>query len=527
MRALLIIMALTLSQIWEERIACAELARHDLIEFARLNTPAPSDRLNSRLSRYAWVRHHRVIADALQQVAEGKIKRLEIELPPRHGKSELSVRQFVPWFMGQYPFKSVIVLCHTDTLANSHGRDVRDYWEGPGFKAAFGHKPETVLRDDSRASDRLQSVAGGIVTFSGRSGLGAGVGGHLLIVDDIFKNTEEAFSTTIRDAAWRGYNNDAKTRLNDDSCPIIMIGSRRNEDDVQGRIFDPTNKEHYDAAEAALWTRIRIPALSEGPGDPMGRPAGEPIWPEKFGKVYFNGRKNNASEIVRDDHQTQDQCNPRPQEGTWFKKTWLKTYKAADLPKNLRIYVSSDHAIRLKEKDDSSCLLSAGIDPTGEVYILPNTVWKKLAPDHLVDSMFALARQQEIAMWWAARDAISGSLEPFIRKRMNDERLYFPLDDSITESKDLVQRSSSIRGLMAMGKVHWPIEWPLWPQAENQLLSFPGKHDDLVAALAILGMGMDRMDKAAGPNKQNIPPRGSFDWHRFGQDKDKGKNTWA
>jgi phage terminase large subunit-like protein len=526
MRILALIMALTFAQILEERIACAELARHDLIEFARLSTPAPHDRINSRLSRYQWVRHHRVIADALERVAAGEIDRLEIELPPRHGKSELAVREFIPFFMGQHPEKSAIVLCHTDTLATDHGRDVRDYWEGPGFSTVFGHKPEAALRTDSRAADRLQSVAGGIVTFSGRSGLGAGVGGHLLIVDDLFKNSEEAASPATRDSAWRGYNNDAKTRLNDEHCPIVMIGSRRNEDDVQGRIFDKTSI-HYDAAEAARWTRIRIPALAEDLVDALGRKVDEPIWPEKFGFKYFDSMRSNASEIIRDDFQTQYQCNPRPQEGTWFKKDWLKTYRPTDLPKQLRFYVSSDHAIRIKEKNDSSCLLSAGIDPTGDVYILPNTIWKKLAPDQLVDAMFVLAKQQRIAMWWAARDAISGSLEPFIRKRMNDERIFFPLDDSITENRDLVQRSSSIRGLMAMGKVHWPIEWPLWSAAENQLLSFPGKHDDIVAALAILGMGMDRMVKAEGSNKSNIPERGTYAWHSFGKQDGKSKNSWA
>lgn len=523
---ILLIMSLLSPQLLEERILTAQLARHRLIEFARLNTPSPSDRMNPRLSRYEWVRHHHVIATALERIARGEINRLEIELPPRHGKSELSVREFVPWYMGQYPHNSAIVLCHTDTLATGHGRDVRDYWEGPGFRATFGHKPEAALRTDSRASDRLQSVAGGVVTFSGRSGLGAGVGGHLLIVDDLFKNTEEAASSTVRDSAWRGYNNDAKTRLNDENCPIIMIGSRRNEDDVQGRIFDSTSI-HYDASEAARWTRIRIPALCEGSGDPLGRNKDEAIWPEKFGFKFFEAMRSSASEIIRDDFQTQYQCNPRPTEGTWFKKSWLKTYRLAELPRNLRIYVASDHAYRKGEKNDSSCLLVVGVDPTGAIYVLADTWWKKAETTEIVDAMFAIVQRRRPAQWWAARDAISGSLAPFIRRRMLDQSIFFPLDDSLTEKTDLVARSSSIRGLMAMGQVHWPSEWPQWAEAENQLLSFPGKRDDLVAALAILGMGMDRMEKAAGPRKNNTPERGTYDWHRFGQDEKKNNNSWA
>ena len=522
---LLIIMSLTLELI-QQRIDVARLARHRLIEFARLSTPLQSERMNPHRSRYQWVRHHKVIATALEQVAAGKINRLEIELPPRHGKSELSVRQFVPWMMGKFPEKSGIVLCHTDTLATDHGRDVRDYWQGPGFATVFGGRKESSLRTDSRASDRLQSVAGGVVTFSGRSGLGAGVGGHWLLVDDLFKNSEDAASPAARDSAWRAYNADAKTRLNDESCPIVMIGSRRNEDDVQGRIFDPTSI-HYDAKEAAKWLRIRIPALSEGVGDPLNRERDEPIWPEKFGYIFFEAMRSNGSDIIREDFQTQYQCNPCPQEGTWFKKSWLKTYKLADLPKNLRIYVASDHAYRKGEKNDSSCLLVVGVDPTGAIYVLADTWWKKAETTEIVDAMFQIVVRRKPAMWWAARDAISGSLEPFIRRRMQDQHVYFSLDDSISETRDLVARSSSIRGMMAMGMVYWPQEWPQWGEAEKQLISFPGKHDDVVAALAMLGMGLDRIVKADGPRKDNLPARGTFDWHSLGQAQEKNNNLWG
>lgn len=525
----LIMLALTTEQL-QERYLAGKLAAHDLMTFVRLSTPDPGDAMNVRKSRYTWVTHHAIICRQLERVARGEIKRLEIELPPRHGKSELSVRRYVPWVTGRNPEKSGIVVTHTDTLAKEHGRDVRDCWRGPGYRLAFGHNPKATLRSDSQAADRLQSAAGGVITFSGRGGLGAGVGGDWMIFDDFFKNSEEAESTTVRDSAWRTFTSDCQSRLNNQDCPVIMIGSRRHEDDVQGRLFDPTNP-HYDAREAARWTRIRIPALSDGAdSDPLGRAKDEAIWPEKFDAQFYLNKRNHVSDIVRIDFQTQDQCNPSPQEGTWFKKTWMKTYRLADLPKNLRVYVASDHAYRKGEKNDSSCLLVVGIDPTGAIYVLADTWWKKAETTEIVDAMFAIAQRRKPAMWWAARDAISGSLAPFIRRRMQDQSFFFPLDDSIAEKTDLVARSSSIRGMMAMGQVFWPSDWPQWGEAEKQLLSFPGKHDDLVAALAMLGMGLDRMTKADGPNKKDIPERGTMAWHSFGQqDRNKSNNTagWA
>ena len=514
------------TELLKEREMFGELAKQDLVIFAVLNTPRPDDALNPRKSRFEWMPHHYKIAEELQNLADGKINRLEIELPPRHSKSEMSVRQFVVWWMAKNPTKACIVVTHTDTLAKEHGRDCRDYWNGMGFKLVFGENSPAALRVDSQASDRLQTKAGGVVTFSGRGGLGAGIGADLMIFDDFFKNSQEAESASVRDEAWRTFIADCQSRLNNQDCPIVMIGSRRHEDDVQGRLFDPTSP-HYDATEAARWVRIRIPALSDGEGDPLGRKKDEALWPNKFGKDFYIAKRTHKSDIVRIDFQTQDQCNPSPQEGTWFKKSWLKTYTRAELPQHLRIYVASDHAYRQAEKNDKSCLLVVGESPTGDIYILPDTFWQRVETDALADAIFSIVQRRKPAQWWAARDAISGSILPLLRRRMMDEKVFFWIDDSIAEKKDLVARSSSIRGLMAMGMVHWPAEWPQWPEAEKQLLSFPGKHDDLIAAMSMLGMGLDKMVRPEGNQPSNLPKRGTMAYLSYGQADRNAPKGWA
>ena len=139
------------TELLEERAMFGELAKQDLIIFAVLNTPRPDDALNPRRSRFEWMPHHYRIAEELQNIADGTINRLEIELPPRAGKSELSVRQFVVWWMAKNPTKACIVVTHTDTLAKEHGRDCRDYWNGIGFKLVFGENSPAALRVDSQA----------------------------------------------------------------------------------------------------------------------------------------------------------------------------------------------------------------------------------------------------------------------------------------------------------------------------------------------------------------------------------------
>jgi hypothetical protein len=494
------------------RLQVGALARTNLVAFAALNTPDPLDPSNHRLSKYQWRHHHALIASELQKLESGEVKALEIVTPPRYGKSEMAVRNFVVWHAGRHPDRDLLVITATSDLAVEHGRDCRDYFNGPGYNLTFGADPRCRLRSDSQSAERLQLAGGAKIQFYGRGGIPAGVGGFGIVFDDFFKSAEEAYSAAERDKAWRSYVADCLSRLNNANAWKLVIGSRKHEDDVQGRLFDPTN-QHYDKATAESFTRIHIPALSLGSEvDALGREKDEVCWPERFPKEFYLAKRNHPSDIVRADFQTQDQGQPRTEEGTWFKKTWLKTYKLADLPRNLRYYVASDHAYRIGEKNDYSCLLVVGIDPTGAVYVLPQTVWEKCDTEKLADHIFKLIVQLRPAQWWAARDAISGSILPFLRRRMLDEKVFFYIDDTMTEKKDLVARSASIRGLMAMGMVHWPSEWPQWSEAENQLLSFPGKRDDLIAALAMLGMGMDKMIAAPSPAGPGVV-KGSYAWH--------------
>lgn len=495
----------------QERYLCGRLASLDLIAFARITAPVPKDPLNVRVSRYIVKAHLSYIAKALMKIQTGKINRLEIELPPRHGKSELAVRKFVAWFMGKNPTKSVIVVTHTDALATEHGRACREIFRNAGYRLAFGSDPQAALRDDCQANDRLQLVGGGVVIFTGRGGLGAGAGADLLIFDDFFKNSQEAESPDIRDSAWRTFISDCQSRLNDDTAPIVLIGSRRHEDDVQGRLFDPNNL-HYDQVEAQRWTRIRLPALAEEK-DLLRRGMNEPLWPEKYGKAYYIARRNHKSDIVRMDHQTQDMCNPTPAEGNYFKKKWLTTYELPELPKFLRTYVASDHTFRKENRNDRSCLLVAGIDPSDVIWILPSSWWGRCETDELLDRMMEIIKTQHPSMWFAARDAIAGSIGPFWRKRMREERSYVIIEE-IAEDRDLIRRAQSFRNRCAMGMVRWPKFWPEWGSAEKELITFPNAaHDDLVAAGGILGMGLEKMFRAEGPPKTDEGPKtGTLAW---------------
>lgn len=496
----------------KDRFLHGQLARHDLITFARLTSPLASDPNNPRASQYRAAAHHHYIAKQLQRVESGEVTRLMISLPYRHGKTELGVRKFVPWLMGRTPAKSVICVTHTDGLAWEHGRDVRNHLRGPGWRTTF-HEKAAQLRDDSQARDRLQMEGGGTAMFTGRSGLGGGFGADIIIFDDFFKNAEEAQSQATRDHAWQCYISDCKSRLNESTGAVVMIGTRKHEDDVQGRILDPTNL-NYDPKEAAQWEVIRLPALAED-NDPLGRAVDEPLWPQRFPYDFWNDQRTNRSELVREDFQIQGQCNPTPTEGKYFKKDWLKIYRPEELPKDLRIYAASDHAYRKDQSNDRQCLLVVGVDASGTIWLLPDTWWERADTGEMVEAMINLIASRQPVCWWAARDAISGSVGPFLNKRMKERNVFGWVNDDLREDKDLQRRAQSIRNRMAMGMIRFPVFAPWWAQAEKELMTFPnGKHDDLIAALAMLGMGLDQMHGADGPWKpsQNFPKPQTMAW---------------
>ncbi len=516
--------------ILQERALAGRLAYHDLLAFAQLNTPHPFDRLNPRKSRYEWLPHHRLIANRLQDLEAGRIKALEIEMPPRYSKSELAVRNFVSWHAGRHPEHDLLVVTATADLATEHGRDVRDYMRGPGYKLAFGHRPESRLRDDSQAAARLQLEGGGKIHFFGRGQIPAGVGGMGIVFDDFFKNAEDAYSLVTRDSAWRNYVADCLSRLNNAEAWRLLIGSRKHEDDVQGRQFDPLNF-HYDERSAKTFVRIRIPALSEGADvDPLGRAQGESCWPTRFPKEFYEAKKNHKSDVVRIDFQTQDQCNPTPTEGEYFKKKWLVIYRPEELPNDLRIYAASDHAYRKDQANDRQCLLVVGVDASGTIWLLPDTWWERADTGEMVEAMINLIASRQPVCWWAARDAISGSVGPFLNKRMKERNVFGWVNDDLREDKDLQRRAQSIRNRMAMGMIRFPVFAPWWAQAEKELMTFPnGKHDDLIAALAMLGMGLDQMHGADGPWKpsRNFPKPQTMAWVKGEQERTAAEEAAA
>jgi predicted phage terminase large subunit-like protein len=493
-----------------ERLLAAKQAKDSLITFTRLMMPSPSDPEDASQSRYVAALHHQKIAAALEEVERGNIQRLIIAVPPRHGKSQLSSKAFPAWFMGRDPYRQVIVASYSSTMAEDFGKEVRAYMQTPAFSQVF---PDCKLKKGGEASDRLQTEDGGIAAFVGAGGALTGRGANLLIIDDPIKDRADADSTTMRDNLWEWFTSTAMTRLMSDKQSsmgrVVIIMTRWHEDDIVGRLTDRSNK-HYSEQEAASWKMLHLPAIATEDNDVMGRKLGEPLWPERIGIEFLNSQKRLSAKNFASLYQG----SPNPEDGEFFKKEYIIGYRPDELPKNLRRYISSDHAVSTKQTADKTCLLPGLLDEDDVLWISPDAWWRRGDSAQVVEAMLQLMKVHKPLTWWAERGHISQSIGPFLRQRMMEESVYCAIEEK-TPVKDKMTRAQSIQGRMSMGKVRFPTFAPWWDEAEAELLKFPsGKNDDFVDALAWLGLGLSTMvaPSAIKPKREDMHPPGSMEW---------------
>ncbi len=418
-------------------------------------------------------------------------------MPPGSAKSTYANVQFVPHWLGLNPRSAVLSCSHSTEKAEEFGRRSRNLIEVHGrMFLGFG------LVEWSRSAGRWETEEGGTFFSAGVGSAIAGYRADLGVIDDPIRNKEDADSQLVRDKQWDWFNFDFKTRLKPDAV-IVFIYTTWHEDDLGHRIL---------AAEGKDWTILRLPFFAEE-NDPLNRdpkvengyreigdaryqyPRGELLWPEWFKKEMYPIDDTAATALY--------QLRPTPETGDYFKRDWLVEYTHPDqLPKQLRIYVGSDHALTKREENDRHCLLPVGLDANDDIWVLPDVWWKRADTGELVEAMIDLMERRRPIEWFAEEEHVYKAIGPFLNKRMVERRVYTAMT-GITSNKDLMSRAQSVRGRMKMCKVHFPAFAHWWHEAKHELLSFPvGLHDDFVAALAKLGQGLEKMARPSKPEEE-------------------------
>lgn len=222
--------------------------------------------------QYSWHWPHiRLLQDTLERVTLGELRRVIIEMPPRHGKSETATVRYPVYRLHEDPTLRVIIGAYNSTFAERFGRFTR--------KSAINTGLE-LSEERATAGDWETTSGGGVRTVGVGSGV-TGTGGDLIIIDDPVKSREEAESPTYRDRVWSWYTDDLYTRL-EPSGALIVIMTRWHHDDLVGRILA--------SEDAGSWHRLTLPALAE-PNDPLGRPVGAALCPDRYDEVALKERQ--------------------------------------------------------------------------------------------------------------------------------------------------------------------------------------------------------------------------------------------
>lgn len=263
--------------------------------------------------RYKEARHNLLIANTLEKVERGELKRLIITMPPRHGKSMTVSETFPSYFIGKNPHRRVIEVSYSDSLARKFGRKNKQKIFEFG-KSLFNL---TLARGNtSNTNWGIEDHDGGMIA-SGIGGSITGEGADLLIIDDPIKNRKEADSITYRNSVWDEWENTLLTRLHPNGS-IIIIMTRWHEDDLVGRLLEK---------EKEKWFLLNLPAIAEKNNDLLNRNVGQSLWPEHgFNEEWAKDKK---IEVGSRTWSALYQQRPAPSEGSIFKREWWNYYKQA------------------------------------------------------------------------------------------------------------------------------------------------------------------------------------------------------
>lgn len=475
----------------QAELAARELARRRLLHFIKRFRP-----------KYlaGWV--HEDICRRLERflvaVERGESPRLLLMCPPRSGKSEIGSRHFPAWVLGKHPDWEIIAASHTASLTLSFSRYIRDILRDPAYKVLF---PDTHLDPASQSTENWNLLNGGGYLAAGVGTGITGRGAHILLLDDLVKDENEATSATITDGTWSWYSSTAYTRLAPGGG-VLGIMTWWSEADWAGRI-----QAVMASGEGDKFEIVRYPAINEEgdeylladdtiveiiPGDtvPEGarltRPKGTAIHPERYSTQAMQRIKSNL--FAAGEHWVWNalyQQNPVPDDGTFFTKDMFRYYGTAPARDEMYVYQAWDFAITEGQGKDYTVGACLGQDHRGNLYLLDLVRFQSGDSFVIVDEIMNFARKWRVDLLGFEDGQIWKAMSAVFEKACEDAR-YYPATELLKPLTDKKVRATPLRGLMQHGKVYFDDKADWFQPLRREFTRFlsGGKNDDIVDAVS-------------------------------------------
>lgn len=418
--------------------------------------------------------HHFKLANALERVAAGTLKRLIITMPPRHGKSMLASEFFPAWYLGQHPDNQIIHASYSQDLVDGFGRKIRNQLKDELYGALF---PATRLSEDSSAQNKF-NVDGrqGAYIAVGVGGSATGKGAHLMLIDDPIKDREEADSEKMRQALKDWYTSVAYTRLMKGGA-IVVIQTRWHEDDLAGWLM----REHAHEG----WEVLNMMAIEDEDTSPRA------LWEEDFPLARLLQIKQT---LPPRDWEALYQQRPRAGTGAEFKRAWLNFYTVVNHRSMFKMMLV-DPASGKRQNNDYTSIWMVGLGEDENYYVL-DLIRDRLNLTERSEAVFRMHRKWKPGQVRYERYGMMADIE-HIKSQMNAKSYRF----AITEVGGITSKIDRIKRLVPdfqQGRIWMPEEISytgadgkprnlIHDFVEDEYLAFPvGRHDDMLDGLARL-----------------------------------------
>jgi len=411
--------------------------------------------------------HHKRMAKAFERVARGECKRLIINMPPRHTKSEFASYLLPAWFLGNFPEKKVIQTSHTAELAVGFGRKVRNLVDQDVYTEIF---PGVGLQADSKAAGRWNTNKGGDYFAIGVGGAVTGKGADILIIDDPHSEQEAAMAVSnpeVYDKVYEWYTSGPRQRLQPGGS-IVIVMTRWAQRDLTGQVIKSAMQRSGEE-----WEVIEFPAIL---------PSGNPLWPQFWSKTELEALRE---ELPNAKWQAQYQQNPVGNESAIIKRDWWKWWEKDDPPVCEFILQSWDTAFEKTQRADYSAGTTWGIfsceeDNFAPNIILLNTYKKRVEFPELKRDVLREYNEYEPDSLIVEKKASGAPLIYDLRAMGIPVQEFTP-----GKGQDKIARLNSVSDIIASGKV-WVPQTRWAEELVDEVAAFPsGEHDDLVDATTL------------------------------------------
>jgi predicted phage terminase large subunit-like protein len=425
-----------------------EAAHEDFLAFVKQVWPA-----------FIEGKHHRIMADAFNKIANGELKRLIINMPPRHTKSEFASHLFPAWYLGRYPDRKVIQTAHTAELAVGFGRKVRNLVGSNDYEQIFA---DVSLSTDSKAAGRWNTNHKGDYFAIGVGGAVTGKGADILIVDDPHSEQEAAMNDpSVYNKTYEWYTSGPRQRLQPGGA-ICLVMTRWSKKDLTGRIL----KASVERGGSDEWEIIELPAIL---------PSGKPLWPGFWPLDQLESLK---AELPVGKWTAQYQQDPTSEEGAIIKREWWNEWTKKDPPACDFVIQSWDTAFLAKETADYSACTTWGVfySEDGEAnIILLDALQERLEFPDLKVRAYEMYKEYEPDAFIVEAKAAGSPLIFELR------RIGIPVSEYTPgRGKDKIARVNAVSDLFHSGHV-WAPKTRWAEEVIEEFAAFPtGDHDDLV-----------------------------------------------